>query len=222
MLRKKGSDQVYYYCRAHYCSWIKDPCTYSHFVPGTWDDEIWEEICAMLSSDTWLEQQLKTELSHNADMNKLVRLEQLKISQAKLRIGKVQEGWEKGFYTPEEAQTKLTEHRETIASAESEISRLGEQISNRGMGIFKAELLRQELKEIRDRNLQESTFEERADLVAKLGIKILPSEDLKSRKIFCRLNLSKENEEREQVSFAKVTFGGEGGTRTPTHRCTRS
>jgi hypothetical protein len=88
-------------------------------------------------------------------------------------------------------------------------------MSNRGMSIFEAELLRQELKEIRDRNLQESTFEERADLVAKLGIKILPSEDFKSRKIFCRLNLNKENEGREQTGFAKVTFGGDRGIRTP-------
>jgi hypothetical protein len=37
-----------------------------------------------------------------------------------LRVSKVQEGWEKGFYTPEEVQTKLTEHRKAIATAESE------------------------------------------------------------------------------------------------------
>jgi len=81
-------------------------------------------------------------------------------------------------------------------------------MSNRGLSIFEAELLRQELRELRDRNLRESTFEERADLVAKLRISILPSEDLKSRKISCRLNLVKENEEREQAGFAKVTPGG--------------
>ncbi len=222
LLRNKGSDQVYYYCRAHYCSWLRDPCTYSKFVPGTWDNEIWEEICAMLSSDAWLEQQLTTELSQSRDLEKLIKLEQLKISQAKLRISKVQEGWEKGFYTPEEVQIKLTENREAIARAESEIARLREQMSHRGLSIFEAELLRQELKELRDRNLQESTFEERADLVAKLGIKILPSEDLKSRKISCRLNLTNENEKGEPPSFTKVTYGGEGGTRTPTHCCTGS
>jgi DNA invertase Pin-like site-specific DNA recombinase len=220
VLRKKGSDQVYYYCRAHYCSWLKDPCTYSRFVPGTWDDEIWEEISTMLSSDAWLEQQLTTELSQSTDLEKLVKLEQLKISQAKLRISKVQEGWEKGFYTPEEVQTKLTEHREVIARAESGISRLRKQMSNRGINIFEAEVLRQELKELRDRNLMQSTFDERVDLVAKLGIKILPSEDLKSRKISCRLNLVKENEEREQAGFAKVTFGGAEGIRTTTHQRT--
>ena len=33
VLRKKGSDQAYYYCRAHYCPWLRDPCTYNRFVP---------------------------------------------------------------------------------------------------------------------------------------------------------------------------------------------
>ena len=89
-------------------------------------------------------------------------------------------------------------------------------MSRKDLSIFEAELLRQELKETRNRNLQESTFEERVDLIAKFGIKILPTEDLKSRKISCRLNLTEVNEEKEQTGFAKVILGGEGGTRTPT------
>jgi hypothetical protein len=56
-------------------------------------------------------------------------------------------------------------------------------------------------------------------LVAKLGIKILPSEDLKSRKISYRLKLAKVSGEKGQAGFAKVTFGGAGVTidRTFTH-----
>jgi len=162
----------------------------------------------MLSNDAWLEQQLSAELSQSEDLEKLIRMEQFKISQAELRISKVQEGWEKGFYAPEEVQTKINEYRETIARAQSEIGGLRNQMANRSLSSVEAELVRQELKALRDRNLLESTFEERADLVAKLGIKILPSEDLKPRKIFCRLNLAEVNEEREQGGFAKVTFGG--------------
>jgi len=30
--------------------------TYNRFVPGTWDEDIWEEVAAMLSNDTWLDQ----------------------------------------------------------------------------------------------------------------------------------------------------------------------
>jgi len=122
-------------------------------------------------------------------------------------VSKVQEGWEKGFYTSEEVQTKLAKHREAIARGETEIERLREQMANRSLSAIEAELLRHELKALRDRNLWESTFEERADLVARLGIRILPSEDLKSRKIFCRLNLAKVDEEREQAGLARVTFG---------------
>jgi hypothetical protein len=121
----------------------------------------------------------------------------------------VQENWEKGFYTPEEVQTKLAEHRDAIARAESEIRRLGDQMVNSALSAVGVEMLRQELKALRDRNLRESTFDERADLIARLGIKILPSEDLKSRRIFCRLNLAKVNNgEREHAGFAKVTLVG--------------
>jgi len=207
VLRKRGTDQVYYYCRAHYRPWLQDICTFNRFVPGTWDDDIWGEICAIMNSDAWLEQQLVVELSHNSDLEKLMRVEQLKISQAKRRVDKVQEGWEKGFYTPEEVQAKLAEHRQAIARAEAEMERLQRQMANKSLSALEAELLRRELKALRDRNLMESAFEEKSDLVAKLGIKVLPSEDLKSRKILCRLNLTNENDEKEQSGFAKVVFG---------------
>ena len=57
-------------------------------------------------------------------------------------------------------------------------------------------------------NISERQIEERVDLVAMLGIKIYPAEDLKSRRIVCRLNLKKVVGEREQNDFAKVMFGG--------------
>ena len=87
-------------------------------------------------------------------------------------------------------------------------------MANRSLSAIETELLRQELKALRDRNLMESTFEERTDLVAKLGIKVLPSEDLKSRKIFCRLNLVRVNDEKEQAGFAKLVFGRPYRSRT--------
>jgi hypothetical protein len=39
---------------------------------------------------------------------------------------------------------------------------------------------------------------------------------LKSRKIICRLNLLQGNSEIKDMGFAKMTYGGEEGTRTPT------
>jgi len=49
---------------------------------------------------------------------------------------------EKGFYTPEEVQIKLTKNREAIARAESEIAGLRNQVANRGLSAIAAELLR--------------------------------------------------------------------------------
>lgn len=68
-------------------------------------------------------------------------------------------------------QAKLGEYRQAIAREELEIRRLNTQMANRSLSAIETELLRQELKALRDRNLMESIFEERTDLVAKLGIK---------------------------------------------------
>jgi hypothetical protein len=73
------------------------------------------------------------------------------------------------------------------------------------------ELIRQELKSLRGRNLKNATFEEKVDLVARLGIKVHPSEDLKSRRISCELNIKDVG---EQVSVAKGVYGRPYRSRT--------
>jgi hypothetical protein len=50
---------------------------------------------------------------------------------------------------------------------------------------------REELKALRDRNLDATTFEEKLDIVSRLGIKVYPSEDLKSMRVLCELNLDR-------------------------------
>ena len=68
---------------------------------------------------------------------------------------------------------------------------------------------------LRDLNLKEASFEEREDLVANLGIKVYPSQDLRSRRIACRLNLSEVSSERERENdYGKVLFGSPGRIRT--------
>jgi hypothetical protein len=49
--------------------------------------------------------------------------------------------------------------------------------------------MRMELKTLRDRNLDEASFEERLDIISKLGIKVYPPEDLKSMRVLCSLTL---------------------------------
>ena len=55
---------------------------------------------------------------------------------------------------------------------------------------FDLDSLRQELLSLRYQNLEEASFEEKAELIARLGVKVIPSEDLKTWRIRRRLNLS--------------------------------
>ena len=134
VLRKDGGDQIYYYCRAHYRPWLENPCTYNRFIPGTWDDEIWSQIRAMLASDAWLERQLETESSQNKDLERLLRFEVLKKSQAEQKIARVQDGWDNSIYTSEEAEAKIAKYRETIAKTQLEMKKLHDQMANAGLG----------------------------------------------------------------------------------------
>jgi hypothetical protein len=55
---------------------------------------------------------------------------------------------------------------------------------------------------LRDTNPKTAGFEERAELVAKLGIKIYPGEDLTHIRIFCGLNAT----EPQRVSCHKISI----------------
>jgi hypothetical protein len=72
MRKGTGSDEVFYYCRAHYCPWIKNPCDYRKFIPASWDDSIGDDICHMLQDDKWLEAQLGEEKNRIQDKDKLI------------------------------------------------------------------------------------------------------------------------------------------------------
>ena len=43
---------------------------------------------------------------------------------------------------------------------------------------------------IRDSNLDEASFEQRFDMIARLAIEVYPTEDLKSMRVTCRLGLT--------------------------------
>jgi len=168
----------------------------------------------MLQNDAWVEQQLAVEMHQDEGVDKLIRLQEFKIRQAERRIHRVEEGFDGGLYTLEDAKRRKADHHDTIEKAKREIACLKAQAKARGFNPSDAEALRQELKTLRERNLKEASFEEKSDLVAMLGTKVYPFEDLKSRRIACRLNLTRISSEREQSDSAKVVFGDLIGIRT--------
>lgn len=220
VMRDKRS-HVYYYCPWRYRRWAKQPCNYGHLIPRRWADGLYEEICTMLRDEAWVETQLTEEMHQDEGVDKLIRLEQCKISQAQAKIDRIQDAYEgsepgkPGAYTKEEAARRSARHREAIIKAQQEIERLQKDVRASNWGPADLKALRHELGALREQNLSEASFEEREDLVAKLGIKVYPSQDLKSRRIACRLNLSKIGSERERESdYGKVLFGSPSRIRT--------
>ncbi len=61
----------------------------------------------------------------------------------------------------------------------------------------------------------EASFEEKVELIARLGVKVVPTEDLKTRRICCRLNMDNALKKGGENGLTQVTFGGDRGIRTP-------
>jgi len=192
VVRRNGRlNRVYYHCSKYFHTWAEEPCNYRRFIPGTWDELVWGDICTWLRDDAWVEQQLMSEESQDENVEKLIRLQQLKISQARAKTAKVQEGFEGSVYSLADAKKRIVDLQETTTKAEDEIQRLQQAVRARRSSTADINATREELKALRDRNLDATTFEEKLDVVSRLGIKIYPSEDLESMRVLCELNLDR-------------------------------
>jgi len=149
--------------------------------------------------------QLGEEQNRLQDKDKLIQLEEDKIKQAKQKLNRIQDGWEKGVYIEDEAVDKVKELRQLIANGEQEIENINNMYVREN---FNLDSLRQELLSLRLQNLEEASFEEKAELIARLGVKVIPSEDLKTRRICCRLNMNNTQKKGGENGLTKVTFGG--------------
>ena len=209
-VKRKSNGKVYYYCRDHYSSTSKNPCSYRRFIPATWDEQIWSEITSMLRDDAWVNRQLDVEIERARSIDQIVKKEQSKIEQNEAKIVRVKQGYDGGIYSLQEAKDKIANYQDMIGGIDSEIQRLQTQI--KGFTPKEMDELKEALRILRDRNIEEATFEDRMDLMARLGVQVYPSEDLKSRRIKCCL--SNSNTKGEQVSVAKVVSGRPYRSRT--------
>ena len=102
------------------------------------------------------------------------------------KLIRIQDGWEKGVYTEADAGVRAKDLRQIIANTEQEIENINAMYMREN---FNLDSLRQELLSLRSQNLNEASFEEKAELIARLGVEVIPTEDLKTRRICCRLSM---------------------------------
>jgi DNA invertase Pin-like site-specific DNA recombinase len=192
---KRREERTYYYCSRYFRPSAKEPCSYSRFVSSTWwDDHVWDVACALLEDDAWLEVELASKQSGDKNASKMVRLQELKISQAKGKITKIRDGYERDVYSIEEAQRRINEHESVIAKAELEIRKLQKRIAPLETSEADLEAFKNRLSKLRAKNLDSATFEEKREVIVRLGIKVHPSEDLKSVRIACGLNVQSDGD----------------------------
>ena len=186
-MRRNGKlKNVHYYCSKYQKIGASEPCSYRKFIPtNRWDGLIWEDVRKLLEDDTWLEEELTSVQVQSANADKLIGLQESRISRANIR--KVQEGFESEIYTPEDAKSRIAQHQREAASAEEEAVRLRREVSGPAMDSNRVKALRAELKALRDGNLEQATFGEKLELVTRFGIQMFPAEDLTSMRVKCRL-----------------------------------
>ena len=187
--RQKG---VYYHCTSYFRPWAKVRCSYHRFIPAKiWDEVVWNDICSFLRDDRWVRQQLASQESQDLNIDKLLRLQEFKIKGAETKIERVREGFEADppLYNLAEAQRRTAIHQETISKAQAEIKRLQEFMKPiaKGVGIRD---LQGALQELRDKNLDDASFDSKLELISRLSIKVYPAEDLKTMKVLCEVDLN--------------------------------
>jgi len=193
IVRRDGrQNRVYYHCSKYFRPWLGRPCDYRKFIPSTWDDHVWDAVCAFLRDDSWLELQLASQQCQDENAAKLARLQEYRISQAHARIAKIREGFEGGIYSLEDAKRRIADQQATITKSEEAKQLLEARRGGQPSTAGDLEAVKRELKALRDSNLEKTAFDEKLDILARLGVKVYPSEDLKAMRVVCQLNLNPE------------------------------
>lgn len=187
--RKSGRQVQYYHCSRHYRIWSPDYCTYRGFVPGNWDDIVWDVVYCLLKQDAWVEERLSAVTDQVIDWEKMTKQEEKKILQAQAKIARIREGFEGGIYGIEEAKVRIASYQAVIEKAEQETERIHDKMGSRNSMTIDPDALKRELQKLAEENLDEATFEDKRDVINKLDVRVYPTEDLKTMKIRCGLNL---------------------------------
>jgi len=175
------------------------------FIRVAWLDQLgWNEIVHLLQSPALVEAQIQRMGKDDDGIRKRIRLERFHIREAERKIAKVQDDQltDTPLFTRQEAAGKVEELRQVIEMATSEIARLDSiaQVSKQSQETV--EITKIALEKLREANLETAPFNEKAELMAKLGINIYPCEDLTNIRMFCGLNIAAP----QKVSCQKISM----------------
>ena len=119
----------------------------------------------------------------------------------------MQEGFEGGLFTLEEAQKRNVNLRKIVNMAQDEARGLEQSVGPENMVPNTMEDMRVELRRLRDQSLDEANFDRRLEMIACLGVTVHPSEDLKSLKVKCNLVMDQSQSSQTQANIGNMETG---------------
>jgi len=185
---------TYYRCTSRSQGWRHKRCYIRSFRIDRIDNVVWDCVYALLKQPEWVYQELsKQETGESTEeLQKRIRVEQQRIERTQYKIRRIQDGYEADppVYTANEVKEKIGASRDHVSRAEMEIHRLQNIMEQKGTSRQSREEAIHILETLRDTNLENASFEEQCDLIAKLGIKVYPSEDGKVIRISSTLQFA--------------------------------
>ena len=175
------------------------------FIRVSWLDQLgWDETTHLLQNPAIVEARLQKIDKDDGGIQKRIRLELFHKREAERKIAKIQDDLlnDEPVITRKEAVVKIGELRATIEKADIEIARLQGIVQIAKQSQEKVEATKKALEKLRDTNLKTATFQQKAELIARLGIKLYPSEDLTYMRMYCGLNIM----EPQKVSCYKTSI----------------
>ncbi len=197
---------TYYICASRSQGWKKERCHIPSFRVDWLDNLVWDCVYSLMKQPALVEEYLSSgnNSRRTNELRRQVRSLKKKIEQNEAKIRRVHEGYESNppVYTAKEAEERIKDFRALIARTEKEKQRLESIIEQQVTSQNTIEIVRHSLEEIRDENLENASFSDKQELIARLGIMVYPSEDHKTVRIVSKLPMFADKISPQIISMA--------------------
>lgn len=201
---------IYYVCSGYFMRWKADPCHMRWLRADVVEPLVWRRIKEALSHPEFVLRQMRRSSaeSQTSEIERNIWLAQYQIRHAESGIALIQQAYENGtqLYTAEEAERRISVHREKWARAAQRKQELETSLERINQDTRSTELVVKALTKIHQDNLRDATLEDKVRIIDILDVKVYPSENLDHIGVTCALNLAGLEEESCQFSCHSINI----------------
>ena len=197
---------TYYICVSRSQGWKKERCHIPSFRVNWLDNLVWDCVYSLMKQPALVEEYLSSgnDSKRVNELKKRIGSLKQQIDQVEAKIRRVHEGYESDppVYTAKEVDERIKAFRTLISRTEKEKRRLENIMEQQVAGQNTIEMLRRSLEEVRNENLEDASYKDKQELIARLGIVVYPSEDHKTVRIASKLPVLRDKFSPQIMSIA--------------------